>query len=363
MIHPPSEDSDEWVFDTVKPMAPSATIRNLNTSKRRKVSTIQSFSNNDVSSSLQALTLKDAPLHGSSPATIRRATIRRVPSLALVKQRGSSGTHRGSPNPRARDPSTPRARMVSQKRPLQPSISFGNSPSTVRVFRRVPSDKSTAGVVGTGAGIDSAYCSEAGSVADSVKSNSPQAQDGKAYDHTMNTSSLIEATTREGILGRRAFSKVLDPAFQQLHAQTSNHAAREAISNLAQAFSALDAVDPEGELQFLRTVFDKISFDAKLSSAISGTNATASPHTPGPAGTPSTPKQKLVISQNNPHLRSLRKKSGHYKSDDRAGGFAGIDENRFPGREVAGMEHTKQLADVLYGRWVDGLKVRWPDAA
>ena len=31
-----------------------------------------------------------------------------------------------------------------------------------------------------------------------------------------------------------------------------------------------------------------------------------------------------------------------------------------PGQLVPGMEHTKQLADVLYGKWVSGLKNRWP---
>jgi serine/threonine-protein kinase 24/25/MST4 len=36
-------------------------------------------------------------------------------------------------------------------------------------------------------------------------------------------------------------------------------------------------------------------------------------------------------------------------------------EGRYPGQEArAGMEHCKQLSDVLYSRWVDGLRIRWP---
>lgn len=31
-----------------------------------------------------------------------------------------------------------------------------------------------------------------------------------------------------------------------------------------------------------------------------------------------------------------------------------------PGQVVPGMEHAKQLADVLYGKWVGGLRNRWP---
>lgn len=30
-----------------------------------------------------------------------------------------------------------------------------------------------------------------------------------------------------------------------------------------------------------------------------------------------------------------------------------------PGGQVAGMEHTRQLSDVLYGRWAEGLRERW----
>jgi len=31
-----------------------------------------------------------------------------------------------------------------------------------------------------------------------------------------------------------------------------------------------------------------------------------------------------------------------------------------PGQLTPGMEHAKQLADVLYSKWADGLKNRWP---
>jgi serine/threonine-protein kinase 24/25/MST4 len=27
---------------------------------------------------------------------------------------------------------------------------------------------------------------------------------------------------------------------------------------------------------------------------------------------------------------------------------------------VGGLEHTRQLADVLFERWCEGLRVRWP---
>lgn len=35
-------------------------------------------------------------------------------------------------------------------------------------------------------------------------------------------------------------------------------------------------------------------------------------------------------------------------------------EEKMPGKVEPGMEHTSMLADVLYGRWTEGLRQRWP---
>ena len=37
----------------------------------------------------------------------------------------------------------------------------------------------------------------------------------------------------------------------------------------------------------------------------------------------------------------------------------GIDEKRLPGYVPKGMEQTGVLEEVLWGRWLDGLKSRW----
>ena len=39
--------------------------------------------------------------------------------------------------------------------------------------------------------------------------------------------------------------------------------------------------------------------------------------------------------------------------------LAVLDE-KMPGKVEPGMEHGRMLSDVLYGRWTEGLKVRWP---
>ena len=122
----PRNEPDEWVFDTVK----AATIApRKNTTKRRKLSVIHANGQgvqNGAEEAMKRLDLKDSPLEYSSPppATMKKGTVRKQPSIVQLisptKQRQAS----------------------SQKRPLQPDMNFGNTGSTVRLFRRV-SDNST----------------------------------------------------------------------------------------------------------------------------------------------------------------------------------------------------------------------------
>lgn len=308
----PKDEPDEWVFDTIKA---STIAPRKNTMKRRKLSVIHANGQSiheGPEDALKRLDLKDSPLEYSSPppVTIKKGTVRRQPSivqlLTPVKQRQAS----------------------SQKRPLQPDMSFGNTGSTVRLFRRV-SDNSTVAQV---------------SSSDSTPST--------ARDE--NRPPMTETTTKEAMLGRRVFNKIVDPAFQELHAQTGNQAKREALSHLADAFTALDAVDPEGEYQLLKLIIDRVQSDGKLSSLLSSSKGSIRDGTP--QGTPKKAPTKLVLAQSNPHLQSHRRRQSSMHPD----GEYREKLTNLPGQVVPGMEHTKQLADVLYGRWSDGLRNRWP---
>lgn len=303
----PKADPDEWVFDTIKA---STIAPRKNTTKRRKLSVIHA-NGQGPEEALKRLDLKDSPLEYSSPppATVKRGTVRKQPSVIQmvtpVKQRQAS----------------------SQKRPLQPDMSFGNTGSTVRLFRRV-SDNSTIAQV----------------------SGDPT----HVISHDENRPPMIETTTKEAVLGRRVFNKVIDPAFQELHAQTSNQGKREALSRLADAFSALDAVDPEGEYQLLKLIMDRVQSDNKLSTLLTPSKGISNDGTP--QGTPKRSAAKLVLAQSNPHLQSHRRRQTSMNPD----GEYREKLSNLPGQVIPGMEHTKQLADVLYGRWSDGLKNRWP---
>lgn len=317
-------DDDEWVFDTIK--APTMQSKKSST-KRRKLSAIHPnglASHGAPEDAFSALSLKDSPLDDEyeSPTTVRKGTVRHAPSILPS-------------SPPARRPSTRRpstSGRTSIRRPLQPDINFGNSGSTVRLFRR-------------------------------VSDNSNQDTDGlyqSQYDE--NRPPHPETTTKDAILGRRAYSKAVEPAFQELHAQTSSLAKREAISRLADAWNTLDALDPEGEFSLLKAIIDRIHADPKLLATLVPVEESGTvQHTPQKQ--PETPK--MVMANNNPHPRSHRRKEGSHGSNGTSEGdflFGGEKEKlkNLPGVAVPGMEHTKQLADVLYGRWIDGLRNRWP---
>ncbi|KAH7363105.1 kinase-like domain-containing protein [Plectosphaerella cucumerina] len=319
----PKDETDEWVFDTVKSVAPRRP-----TIKSRKRSSMLS-----AEEAMRKLDLKDAPLGPSSPApqTMRRTTVRRQTSVSYAQSQSN-----GSP------------KSTVARRPLQPDMSYGNSGSTMRLFRRVPSDSSTSGQFN---GAEFPINDE----------NRPPSVAPPA-----------EPTSKEGLLGRRLFNKAVDPTMTELHAQTSGHQKREALAKLNDAFATLDAVDPEGAYHLLRNLMSAVSQDSKLSNAfLPQQSIKMTPSEGTPQGTviikrDATPAAvsptKLVMASNNPHLKSHRRRNSDWAVPDQAReAEKAVLDAKFPGGEARpGMEHCKQLSDVLYDRWVHGLKRRWP---
>ena len=201
------EEKDNWVFDTVK--APTITILK-GTQRCQRVSAVAHPLHESPEGMMSRLTIDESdPKATLPPSTIRKATLKR----------------RSSPIPVA----SPAKRKASgQKKPLGLSISFGNSASTVRQFRRV-SDRSPDG--------------------------SPN---GFVAERDENCEVQPKIVTKEGLLGRRAYSKVIDHSFQEVFAQTGNQVKRETISRVANAWTALDNEDPEGEYHLLKIIMEKL---------------------------------------------------------------------------------------------------------
>lgn len=169
-------------------------------------------------------------------------------------------------------------------------------------------------------------------------------------------------------MGNRIFSKVIDPAFQELYAQTAGSAKQEAISRAGEAWAALDSLDPEGEFLVFKLMLEKVQNDPKLARALlppslpqvqSNVQQHRMSMPMAPPSAPNTPqKPKLILAQNNPHLKSHRRRQSSQVSLISASG----ERSNMPGQVRHGMEHTKVVGDALYGRWLEGLRTRWPQA-
>ncbi|KAI6901846.1 Pkinase-domain-containing protein [Hortaea werneckii] len=393
------DDDDEWVFETVKP---NSTVRmpvqSPQTMKRRKLERIPSDDGSEVGEAaavMEGMSLDASPLGDmTNPSTItptKDLSTIRTPKPRLSSQRKATAmttrkVSTASPTARrvSRKPSvnTPTARRISTQQPKQPlnlDMSFGNSTSTVRQFKRVssgnqpPSPPQSAG-------------SPQDSVFDSDSENKPPPVQAERRPS-------VVAATKEAILGRRAFAKCVDPAFQESHAATGDATKRDALGKVVEAWSALDEIDPEGELILLKAIMDRVQADPKLASAllpqrvanaqlaslrmsppkksmlVSEAEVGSRDMTPRSSPSkqrrtselPSTPSKpsgspgKLVLNPHNPHLRKMRTNQQAETDKEKANL-----EDKMPGKVEPGMEHVGMLADVLYGRWAEGLKVRWP---
>ncbi|EFE32286.1 uncharacterized protein ARB_00808 [Trichophyton benhamiae CBS 112371] len=283
-------DDDAWVFDTIKPGTPAP-------SKSQHIRNQPSVSNPEdayePSESMYNLTLES---EFSGPKPVANSTVRRT-----------RGTVSRTPSKRST-----RRRSSSVKQPLGLDMTFGNSPSTVRQFRRV-----------------------------SDRQNSLDGNSG--YVPGMNENSMpktlfTEPNTKEAILGRRMYNSGIGLTCQEVLANTSDQEKREAISRLAEAFSDLEMIDPKDYITLLSPLLRNFK-----------------PILPKPA--PETPqKPKLVLAQNNPHLKSHRRRQSAQVQSEQNWNSG----TTMAGQHPIGMEHTKQLADVLYTRWTDGLRNRWP---
>ena len=304
---PPVEGDDEdWVFDTVKAppsmWVPKGTDWSTLDEEWEEQDPSQLMEDMHISEKAEPQQSAPPPPKHQANSTVRRATnAERSPSVRRANtKRRSSGV----------------------KQPLGLDLSFGNSPSTVRQFRRV-SDRAS----------------------DRAPSENTQIKPPPGFDE--NTSPKVastEATSKEAQLGRRAYSRAVGLSCQEVLATTGDGEQREAISRLAEAWSDLEMVDPEGLFHIVRIMNERIQADPRLAPLLP--SQPAQPESPG--------RPRLMLAQNNPHLKSHRRRQSSVVEPQPPSPLSNL-----PGQNASGMEHTKQLSDVLYSRWADGLRNRW----
>ncbi|CAO2647422.1 Nn.00g083440.m01.CDS01 [Neocucurbitaria sp. VM-36] len=415
----PRTEEDEWVFDTVKPgtVAPAR-----QTARRRKLARIPSSGADPVSSAMQHMDLKAAPLGNVTDSPLperRRVSSRRVSQATAF--RVSSG-------------SNPTARRVSNahKQPLGVDLTFGNSPSTVRHFKRVSSGERRAELRPNPPNNQSNQSNQPFQPNPQARTfrpsppNSNHPLDGNNENEPPALEYPPMPITKEALYGRRAYSKALDSVFQEAYADSGSPHQREAIGRVHQAWAGLNEADPQGEFLLLKAMVDRLKNDSKLASALgievypsqsplktpvkhntntsetslggttvhgtsttrirSSTASTSAAsiskdsedydRTPTstpfqtPNGTPMSTASgspikgpKLVLAQNNPHLKSHRRRQSAFVVGEKtfgADGMGVLNEKKLPGHVEKGMEQQGLLADILYGQWMQGLRSRWP---
>jgi serine/threonine-protein kinase 24/25/MST4 len=366
---------------------------------------------------MQRMDLNSGPLGagGDSPVPERRRQSARKSSTGTAIRKPSGAT--------------PTARRVSNapKQPLGLDLTFGNSPSTVRHFKRVSSGERRAALSSNPpANANSFHPNPHAKTFRPSPPNSAHPLDvaeGNNENEPPAKEYLPMPVTKDALYGRRAYSKALDCVFQEAYADSASSHQREALGRVHQAWAQLDQVDPQGEFLLLKAMVDRLQNDAKLASAlgiavspaltpkhntrtsetslsgstIHGTSTTrirstttsssvvsktSSECVSTPSSTPfqtpcSTPTSttstsplkghKLILAQNNPHLKSHRRRQSAYVGGEKMFGLdghggSGLDERKLPGYVEKGMEQQGLLADILYGQWMQGLRSRWPMA-
>lgn len=214
----PKDDDDDWIFDTVKP----GTIVNSKSVRKR----VQQFETLEEDVDETAAKMKDMDLEETTPSPpTAPSTVRRTP--APIQENNPPSTRRRS---------TRRKRRSSGiKQPLGVSMSYGNSPSTVRQFRRI-SDRP-----------------------------GPNAQPPEApnivpgMDENYEPKTLFsEPRTKEAVLGQKIYSSAVGLACQETLDNTWDEEKREAISRLAEAWSDLEVADPEGIFHIVKSMTEKL---------------------------------------------------------------------------------------------------------
>lgn len=388
-----AQKTDDWVFETIKAV-PTMDLRGIQTQKRRKVSraAVEILGDHQEESPSQLMGELALDLNAETEQSPTNLTMRKVAeSRSQQEERrlsGSSGTGRR----------TARKRVSSgqQRQPLGVNMSFGNSPSTVRQFRRVsPNVSASANTENEdqhhdpNSSVIRTPSKAKPGLSSLVDIGSSLLEEVKSESGFSSTATTIASTeSKEATLGRRLYANAIGISCQDVLNDTADEAKREAVSRLAEAFSDLESVDPDGMYHIMRSILSKMKDDDTLNTMLPPQQTERESSKKGPRSntvsanvsrqvTPSTPRTKLVLAQNNPHLKSHRRRQsaqavgnpGVNSRDtsnsaspvkNKNGVTEGGDDGEMMNGLVGGLEHTRQLADVLFERWCEGLRVRWP---
>lgn len=374
---PQVQEDDDWLFDTVK-AAPQRQASASHTQKKRRVQRASdAIMTDEATTMMEDLGLDNAPSRRSSGR--------------LEQHEPNSSVRRSST--RRRLPSNPR------KQPLGVNMSFGNSPSTVRQFRRVSPTSNAENEDPLQAMSMSPLKLDANDKL-SQRSASVSFDQGSVIYYSpsplsrfSSQASTINNDSKEASLGKALYSQAVGISCQETLNDTADQARREAVSRVAEAFSDLEASDPEGLYHIMQGIVRKMAEDSKLrdmlpqqrksSSSSSSRSVSQILEDPGtvqrtPSKTSKVPKQddlkiasptKLVLAQNNPHLKSHRRRQSTQVVSRETSQVLSPVVSKKDAEESeldklikgsGALPHVSAMESCMYDRWLDGLRVRWP---
>ena len=434
------EEDVDWVFDTVKALP---TLHH--TQKRRKLTATKIGNEVKADNDKEDMMTEMKRTQHPQPSTMKR-----LPS-AFLPPSPSSSIKRSS--------TKKRISSGQQKQPLGVNMSFGNSPSTIRQFRRVspaaiendhyPKEKDSAATPSSSSLSPSKVRHTTQSTPSSLSKADSEimsppllpAMDTSRMHRRSNGSSTNTSMTKStdttssppqppSITASQSIAPVPIPLglahYLQTHAiapsvqdiftrtttATSGDSNKQAVlSRLMEAFSELESVDPEALLQIFNGIMKRVRRDEGLKCLLEDGTEQISPQKVSASG--AGPGAKLVLAQNNPHLRSHHRRrqsafvqgQNHAEQQSLAGArqraemmpkdpcstrsvrtrrevketrkekeeeekerekHMGQIKDLMPGRgeeneneNMKGMEHITLLGDVLFERWCEGLRSRW----
>jgi len=261
---PAAEESDDWTFDTVKPGTVMPMPAQQETIRKSKLSEVATPTLEPPIDMMESMVIKnDIPPKDDpylddmdQPATVRLA--QRQPSTTRL----ASPVKQNIPAPPPRSPTKPASPVKSMitatptGSPKRTPSRIGSPASKLAPLSRSPSKRTASAIspLKQPLGVDTSF----------GNGNSSQRQFRRVSEEAMeikqdeNEHPAAEYATKEGRLGKRLFAKVIDPACQEVYAKTAEQAKLETISKVNQAWAALDALDPEGELLLFKSMLEKV---------------------------------------------------------------------------------------------------------
>jgi len=261
---PAAEESDDWTFDTVKPGAAMSMPTQQETIRKSKLSEVATPTLEPPINMMEGMAIKndmppkDDPFLDESdqPATVRLA--QRQPSTTRL----ASPVKHSIPAPPPRSPTKPASPVKSMitatptGSPKRTPSRIGSPASKLAPLSRSPSKRTASAIspLKQPLGVDTSF----GNGNSSQRQFRRVSEEATEIKQDENEHPAAEFATKEGRLGKRLFAKVIDPACQEVYAKTAGQAKLETISKVNQAWAALDALDPEGELLLFKSMLEKV---------------------------------------------------------------------------------------------------------